>query len=96
MLICSIKVSDVMDEKSAGILADSLLDVVDEVSSMSNRWQRNKKIARLSAKMEHFRKRCVRKGWQKPLDQLKEAFEIIEESKDEMEGFKNLLFTASR
>ena len=92
MLICTIRISDVIDETMAIDMAENLLDIAEEVCSMSNRYLKNKKIKLLGAKMEHFRKRCVRKGWQQPLGRLKECFEILKEAEDEMESFTNMLF----
>ena len=89
MLICSVKPKNVNSEKEAIALADVILDLTDEVTSMTNRYQRTNKIKLLAAKMDHFRKRCVRKGWQSPLDMLLEAFEMIEEAKVEGDNYIN-------
>ena len=94
MLICMIKVSDVMDEVQAIDMSENLLDLCEEVTSMSDRYLSTKKIKTLGAKMTHFRKRCVRKGWQAPLDNIQEAFAMLQEAEQEAENFTNLLFKA--
>ena len=93
MLICALKISDVTDESMAIDMAEKLLDIAEEVCSMSDRYLKTKKIKLLGSKMEHFRKRCVRKGWQDPLNKLQESFEMVKESKEEADNFTNLLFT---
>ena len=95
MLICALKVITVNGEKEAILLSETILDLVDEVTSMTNPWQRKAKINALSAKMEHFRKRCVRKGWQEPLDRLETADQMIEEAEAETVSYKKSLYRAS-
>jgi hypothetical protein len=92
MLICALKISDVTDESMAIDMSEKLLDLSEEVCSMPDRYLRTKKIKVLGAKMEHFRKRCVRKGWQEPLNRLQECFEMLKEAEQEAESFTNMLF----
>jgi len=94
MLICMIKVSAVNTEAEALDMSENLLDMAEEVTSMSDRYLSTKKIKTLGSKMTHFRKRCVRKGWQAPLDKIQEAFAMLQEAEQEAENFTNLLFKA--
>ena len=84
--------SECKTESDAEIMAEEMMDAVDEVTSMQNRGSKSKAIKGLSAKLEHLRKKCMRKSWKSPLLVLKKGFIILKATKAEEDMYFNQLF----
>ena len=90
MLLCHIVLDDITDEKIATDVVEILLDKAIEVKSAQR--GRTKKIKHLVGKMEAVRLKCIRKGWERPLNDLKVGFEMMKEAKVEMDNLFSEMF----
>ena len=84
--------SECKTESDAEVMAEEMMDSVDEVSSMQARGSRAKAIRSLSSKLEHLRKKCMRKGWKAPLLILKKGFIILKAVRVSEDSYINELF----
>ena len=90
MLLCHIVLDDITSEVVAQDVVEILLDKAIEVKSAQR--GRTKKIRFLVGKMEAVRLKCVRKGWTKPLQDLKVGFEMMKEANEEMDSLFSAMF----
>ena len=90
MLLCHIILDDITSEVIAQDVVEILLDKAIEVKSAQR--GRTKKIRFLVGKMEAVRLKCVRKGWDKPLQDLKVGFEMMKEANEEMDNLFSAMF----
>ena len=90
MLLCHIVLDDITSEVVAQDVVEILLDKAIEVKSAQR--GRTKKIRFLVGKMEAVRLKCFRKGWTKPLQDLKVGFEMMKEANEEMDSLFSAMF----
>ena len=74
---------DLTSEKQALAVAERLLDEAIEAST-ANRSKRQK-IRKVENKIKKVQKKCIVKKWQAPLKTLQEGFDMLEESRGELD-----------
>ena len=74
---------DLTSEKQALAVAERLLDEAIEAST-ANRSKRQK-IRKVENKIKKVQKKCIIKKWESPLATLQKGFEMLEESRGELD-----------
>ena len=72
-----------VDEQMACQVAERLVDeAIDAVEATRNK---RRKIRLVESKIKRVQKKCVVKKWTQPLEQLKDAFTMLEECRGELD-----------
>ena len=81
-MIYLFRIEDLVDEKSAMIIAEQLID--EAITASQSLRGKSQKIRICTAKIKKVQMKCASKGWTTPIDTLKSAFEMLEDARAEL------------
>tara|TARA_R100000664_G_C2721991_1_gene115162 strand:- start:387 stop:668 length:282 start_codon:yes stop_codon:yes gene_type:complete len=91
-----INIWNINTEQDALDVVKSLGTITTETLGISNPYRKRKVMKQLESKMEMVRSHCFINKWQKPLDEMKQYFDIMREAKDSEERLSSQLWEIAR
>ena len=95
-IISMIDVGDIVTGVEALVVAEELVEAVEETISMDNKYKQKRNLKLLATKLDQFTMKCKRKGWKESVTYVKKSFALVDAHKAEDGNYLSELFDATR